>query len=260
MLVQLQKQWRSILILVCIWLTFECLISWAAFCDSGNLQSAGQDHLSCVFRGPVAVFVRRFLVWWQRTFHEADAYVALFTCVLAASTIALWFSTNKLWQATRIASEHIPNIERGYIVGGGPTRRTDRDGKLLDDPDVGWVSIGNYGKTPAILKRVEWGFCDENFFPKERPVSEILNKKLLPKDVIDAIRCQDREDVLKSEDPPRPVADSKFSIKENDGKIFFGRFTYAILFDRNEHFSTFKLKLGPGAKSVGLPGSYTDWS
>jgi hypothetical protein len=196
-----------------------------------------------------------------RFLHDsAEEIIAIFTVVLAISTILLWFSTRAAVDAAKAAADHIPRVERAYIVGGGPIRRRGADGEFLDPPELGWVSVGNYGKTPAILKKVEWGFCDEDIFPGGRPVSEILDRHLLPKKVREAIRTQPREDVLRAGDGPKAVADSAFSLIEHNGQIFFGRFTYSILFDNRERFSTFKLKLAGPSGSVGLPGSYMDWN
>jgi hypothetical protein len=186
---------------------------------------------------------------------NGEAITATFTVVLAVSTILLWFSTRDAAYAARAAADHIPRVERGYIIGGGPWRRRDEEGVII--PDIGWVSVGNYGKTPAVLKKVEWGFCNENIFPKDQPVSQLLNEKLLPAELIQSIQ---KEDVIRSGEPPRSLDRTEFVLSENVGKIFFGRFTYAIFFDDVEHFSTFKLKLGPDGESTGLPGSYSDWN
>jgi hypothetical protein len=40
-----------------------------------------------------------------RTFDDADAYIALFNLVLAVGTLALWWSTRKLWDVTRLAAD-----------------------------------------------------------------------------------------------------------------------------------------------------------
>jgi hypothetical protein len=191
---------------------------------------------------------------------SAEEIIAIFTIILAISTSLLWCFTRAAAYAAKAAADHIPRVERAYVFGGGPIQRCDADGKPLDPPELGWVSVGNYGKTPAILKKVEWGFCDEDVFPTDRPVSEILNRRLLPKEMREAIKTQPREDVLRAGDGPKPVPESAFSFLEHSGRIFFGRFTYSVLFDDQEHFSTFKLKLGSPAGSVGLPGSYTDWN
>jgi hypothetical protein len=242
------------------WLVAAVLLALAAV---GAVESSHQFR-ECVQSGNptyptyLTVLGVRWYCLGEFVEDHGEAITATFTAVLAVSTILLWLSTREAAYAAKAAADHIPRVERAYIVGGGPTRPVDEDRNLIYDPDRGWVSIGNYGKTAAILKKVEWGFCDESIFPKERPVSEVLNKKLLPRNV--KIESLVKEDVYRSGDPPSALHGTEFSIKANDGKIFFGRFTYAILFDDLEHYSTFKMKMGTQGESTGLPGSYSDWS
>jgi len=120
------------------------------------------------------------------------------------------------------------------------------------------MAVANRGKTPAILTKVEWGFCLEEQFPKDAPVSKLLKDGRLK------VETCEMEDVLPQNNGPGvALHDLKFSIAEVRGKIFYGRFTYSIPFDPSEeHFSTFKLRVPqnwPFAPSVGLPGSYSDW-
>jgi hypothetical protein len=182
--------------------------------------------------------------------------VAVFTIVLAFSTILLWLSTRNAALAAKTAAEHIPLVERGYIIGGGPWP--------TDDPDYGAVSLGNYGKTPAILKKVEWAFCDKSIFPENGVVSKLLaNKrfrKLLESKRI-SVKTLEKEDNIRPGAGPGAWVGTKFKFSDAAGKIFFGKFTYSILFDSDEHFSTFKLQMSAdGRDSVGLPGSYSDWN
>jgi hypothetical protein len=157
--------------------------------------------------------------------------------------------------AARAAADHIPRVERAYLFGGGPGRLRDQQGVPV--PDKGWVSVGNYGRTPAVLTRVEWGFCGEIEFPTNRPVSQLLDRNLLPDGTVHSLQ---KDDVYRPGANPSLIEGTDFHIAENVGKIFFGRLTYRILFDDAEHFSTFKLKIGPNGQSSGLPGCYSDWS
>jgi hypothetical protein len=124
-------------------------------------------------------------------------------------------------------------------------------------PDKGWVSVGNYGRTPSVLTRIEWGFCDEIEFPTNRPVSQLLDRNLLPAGTVNSLQ---KDDVYRPGGNPSLIEGTDFHLAENVGMIFFGRLTYRILFDDDEHFSTFKLKIGPNAQSSGLPGCYSDWT
>src|SRR5262249_47993515 len=91
---------------------------------------------------------------WGRYINEvANGTIAVFTIILAGSTIALWLSTKRLWQVT--------------------------DDTLRQAP---WrFQILNFGKTPGVILRVEWGRCPDGKFPRQIPVSEIIDKNLLPK-------------------------------------------------------------------------------
>ena len=91
---------------------------------------------------------------WGRYINEvANGTIAVFTIILAGSTIALWLSTKRLWQVT--------------------------DDTLRQAP---WrFQILNFGKTPGVILRVEWGRCPDGEFPRQIPVSEIIDKNLLPK-------------------------------------------------------------------------------
>jgi hypothetical protein len=98
---EVAHRYRYWLLLIAVWFAFEWSISWAAFCNQ-NYQAnypKGHEEYHCILRGPVSSAVRAFLRWWDSVFHHADAYVALFTAVLAGFTLALWLSTKALWEA-----------------------------------------------------------------------------------------------------------------------------------------------------------------
>jgi hypothetical protein len=154
MLRRLRKHWRAILILAAIWIAFECLVSWAAFCDPANNQSApykSHEENSCIFNGPVASGARFFFRWWSHTFDESDSYVALFTALLVLSTVGLWWSTRELWRVTDSTLRHSELTAqrqlRAYVsvvVGGGWYQDRARNIKF-----GGLPSIVNTGQTPA---------------------------------------------------------------------------------------------------------------
>jgi hypothetical protein len=67
--------------------------------SSTKYGASYQPSNECVLRGPVVAIARCFIDWWNHIFDKPDAYVALFTALLVVSTIALWRSTRKLWEA-----------------------------------------------------------------------------------------------------------------------------------------------------------------
>src|SRR6516162_7956282 len=87
------------------------------------------------------------LIWSYvaNIFSTPERATAVFTGVLAFSTIGLWWSTRRLWRVTRIAAEHIPHVERAYVSGGA--RWT---GPALNQLQV---CINNYGKRLRLSER-----------------------------------------------------------------------------------------------------------
>jgi hypothetical protein len=113
--------WRT-LIFAALWLAFESLISWAAFCHQPEQHDAAyqsSEKYECIFRGPVILILRSFIGWWNHIFDKPDAWVALFTGLLFVSTAALWWSTRKLW---KVATE-----TKGRGWGRSPSVPTKRE-------------------------------------------------------------------------------------------------------------------------------------
>src|SRR5262249_27629669 len=142
MLTSLWKCKTSILLLLAVWLVFECYISWAAFCDQGypdiGFYEAYKQY-GCIFRGPMAASTLWFISWWNHVFDKTDAYIALFTAILAIFTFTLWLANYGLLK-------HAPKIERAYVSGG--FGGTDRDSRAI------FASINNDGKTPCIINHI----------------------------------------------------------------------------------------------------------
>jgi hypothetical protein len=147
---------RNIGCVLFIWLIFECWISWAAFCNQSD-NKAGypvNEEYSCILQGPVVSLARTLFHLWRRTFHDADAYVALFTAVLAVSTIMLWFSTRDAARggerAANIAESALTKLERAFVFVKEINLLTDRppDG-LVHQYRVSAI-LENSGRTPAV--------------------------------------------------------------------------------------------------------------
>lgn len=135
--------WRT-LIFAALWLAFESLISWAAFCHQPEQHDASyqsSEKYECIFRGPVILILRSFIGWWNHIFDKPDAWVALFTGLLFVSTAALWWSTRKLW---KVATEN----ERPWV--GTVTVSPDEE----RNPFGPEIIIRNTGRSPALQMRV----------------------------------------------------------------------------------------------------------
>jgi hypothetical protein len=82
---------------------------------------------------------------------------ALFTIVLAASTILLWRVTNKAAEAAKAAAEHIPRVERAYMFWG-PGKisigENPKEGKFT----VIEMNVTHFGETPGFFKRIGYKF------------------------------------------------------------------------------------------------------
>ena len=116
----MQTTWR-ILLAVALWMLFECTASWLATCEPGQRAAdySSEKNYCTAFNGPVAslaYFGGTKLFGLLHTYEKE--LIAGFTIILAFSTVALWRSTNRLWAVTKIASEHIPIVERAFVHGG----------------------------------------------------------------------------------------------------------------------------------------------
>jgi len=100
--------------LILLWLVFESMMSWAAFC------TPAAEKYECFFRGPLALLFSELIGWWQGVFGKADKYVALFTATAykiavavgtfldthngaftALATLAVAAFTFTLWRSTK---------------------------------------------------------------------------------------------------------------------------------------------------------------
>ena len=136
--------------------------------------------------------------------------------------------------------------ERAYVSGGGPYQVSRK-------PGFGTVTVQNYGRTPAVIKSLEWGVCPEAIFPVNMKVSEILDRNVLPIGIVKTYRI---EGIYKPNmDPEILTRHIEFYVKAGD--IFFGRYKYTDVF-HEPHFSTFKLRITPTGSDA-LDGSYSDW-
>ena len=172
--------WRTLLLAV-MWLTFEAVISWAAFCDYSQNQRAAYEaatEYGCIFRGPVSSLARLFAQWWVHTFDKADAYVALFTGFLFISTVGLWSSTRRLWKVTQASIKATERttlaVEGAYVfagIGGSGLVIDMQTGLPWTNPKTGRQEIRlsasavNYGRSAGLVSAIEWDICRESRLP-----------------------------------------------------------------------------------------------
>ena len=100
-----------------------CLIAWIVdssqlfqSCVSEGKHNAGDETL----QNKVSVFVSEFWVYRRclgiYVIERNAGITALFTVVLAVSTILLWIVTNKAAKAAQAAAEHIPIVEGAFAA------------------------------------------------------------------------------------------------------------------------------------------------
>jgi hypothetical protein len=156
-------------------------------------------------------------------FSTPESATAVFTGVLAVSTIALWWSTRKLWRVTRIAAEHIPHVERAYVSGGATG--------VENSPEHFAVTIDNYGKTPAFIGTI-WA-------------------KIVPEDELPDTPVYDPPEfgwfggqMLKPQTSGHPTVVRLWDVVE--GRVIYGRIWYRDIF-KQCHSAGFILRIrGPG--------------
>jgi hypothetical protein len=181
MLEKIARHKWNILALAAIWLFFECWISWAAFCEHREYTAAYQakEEYGCVFRGPIASIARAFYRWWVHTFDRPDAYIALFTAILAWSTITLWLATKR---STNIAERALTELERPYLF------ILDYNWILTEEAEANGCKYGlryhvvNGGKLPASIRAVQTALRFGNSIPPvndEPPIHPLLTAPVI---------------------------------------------------------------------------------
>jgi hypothetical protein len=186
---------------------------------------------------------------------------AIATIVIAGFTGTLWLSTT---QQERISRTH----ERAYVLYGGlygkpihpkkfaASKQADdgawRDASEYNDP---WVmQIHNFGRTPGFITKVTWGECAEKDFIKEKPISEIIRRELLPIEKPLIVETVVNLTTANHPVPYRHVRHSRFV-----GQVFFGRIDYEDVF-REKHRSTWAVIHRENSSDPIGKFMATDWS
>lgn len=148
-------------------------ISLALTCHEQSYQpGSGQNSVEAcsVFQGPIF----RGFIWFANAFDEhGEAVIAAFTIILAISTIGLWRSTRKLWEAgekqiavaafaANSSEQSARAAQRAAAIMGQTAERQLRAYVFLDPDKVleelrvavgeepsGMLRVKNFGLTPA---------------------------------------------------------------------------------------------------------------
>jgi hypothetical protein len=165
----------------------------------------------------------------DRSIARYTLWLAGFTGILSVSTIFLWWSTRQAAFAAKAAAEHIPRVERAYIRGGTGQQRPVDDGVQL------FVTMNNYGKTPAFVGTITVSICPEAALPA------------IPKYETGIFRGY----VLATNTDDKTAFPSDVSCiwDRRPDQIVFGRIWYRDIFN-DCHSSGFILHLRPGLPGV----------
>ncbi len=133
--------------------------------------------------------------------------------------------------------------ERAYVNIGPGRRVLDAQQNVIGIA----LTATNYGRTPAVLKKVTWGIVPENQWPIERyPPFQIYEDILNP-------------GMEKGNDQFLGGVNAWSRIGGTDTYIFYARIIYTDVFGR-EHFASSKHRILPDAQrtSIALAGSYSE--
>jgi len=249
---------RHILIIILVGLIFISILEWDVNYQISQYQQGGnpEQNESTFFGGAVALGLSDGLAnFWHWLYSNREELLVIFAAALFLVTAILAQYTKKLWRSTADLVEKTEKTtklhERAYVFGGGPFGQPDGAGGVLPD----WfMTIQNWGRTVAFVKKVRWGLYDADKFPESVSVSKLVEGSYLPAGIVQTVV---KDDIY----PPTGATSLPYfwvAIKheENIGRIFFGKIDYEDVF-REAHYSTFKLKLIKGG-SKPLPGCYSE--
>jgi hypothetical protein len=175
--------------------------------------------------------------------------VAVFTIILALSTILLWFSTRDAAVAAKTAAEHIPAVERAYMFAGiGPPPH----GMQIASNGVPRIKleIRNYGATPGVLKFVYVTFSFEK--PVEKKPVYVAGE---------GTQYEKYDVVITREDRPLllPLSIIGPSIGVHQLCYFLGYIEYLDIF-KTKHTSRFCVSINAAGnwEPIGPP-AWNDW-
>jgi hypothetical protein len=231
MLSYLKKYWPALVPVAALIAILDAAISSAITCHPPTSQTGSSEKFQecTALMGPVLLTLEWLVDFIDK--HGAGV-TAAFTAMLAVFTYRLWWSTNKLWEVTRIAAEHIPHVERAYISGGG---RIEANGLRFR------FDMNNYGKTAGNIIEIRWGFCVADAVPPRPSYGE-------PHFYFDWIK------------PDAWIKGFYFAEVPTDTKnlAIYGRYYYRDVFNKS-HSSGFILSFKPDGDTMPIraPAVYT---
>jgi len=194
---------------------------------------------------------------WLQDFWDyatPERAVAVFTGVLAAGTLLLWWYTKRAANAAKAAAEHIPRVERAYlhiiivnetISDAGISLASNQaalhgEGHVELRPSVRY-KFKNYGKTPALLKEISRFVSQEVALPEEPqyiPVDTVTKERFVAAgDATEEWEC--------SFPGPLSIQDAASINRAQRSFWFYGRVIYDDIFGTShEHRFVWKWNAG----------------
>jgi hypothetical protein len=241
----LKRYAKNTLCILFVFLLFDITGSWLATCNYSYEPGNYNYQKACdLLGGP---FISS-LIWFRGLF-DSETVIAAFTVILAISTIGLWRSTDKLWDAGErqirlsrsTAAVQARNTRRQLKLSQSATERqlqaylSIMKGRIWDveigkKPTVKF-RIGNAGQTPAynLWAEVSIGYAT---FPLPRGTRIIV--QLQPTEEMSHVTISPGMCVWHGVGKPEPLAEVEFSeIANKRTAIYvFGKIRYTDAFGR----------------------------
>jgi hypothetical protein len=165
--------------------------------------------------------------------------------VTTLAALATAYFTQTIWRVNASQPAHSQKIERAYMSGGGYRAKQIVGMSAYQTPLLGETGefqfcVNNYGKTPATLYGLGYGFCDESAIPPSPAYTRLYRHNEI--------------------DPGRsgePIARVPIP-KDHPRPVVYGRFYYETIF-ATRHSSGFLFRILPNQDSESIPPPSQDY-
>jgi len=137
------------------------LIAVLIFSTSGRFQNCVEEGYKNATQGTLPKQITNFFIIRKRCVGDyvqlyANGIIALFTVILAGSTIGLWGVTRIAANAAKTAAGALPNVERAYVFLAAEFQHSRKPNAIPGTGDIIEVrfALKNHGRTPAIMRQI----------------------------------------------------------------------------------------------------------
>jgi hypothetical protein len=138
---------------------------------------------------------------------DAERIIAIFTVILAGSTIGLWISTRKLWLSAKASEVALKTLERPYVVIDPRTNHADVLAHLE-------VHLVNHGRSLAFV-----GIAQGDFYIQDEPPRQFLPLKKHERGVHWVLPGHGKGKIVQW--PSRKTADEIERVRAGTDKLYF---------------------------------------